>query len=124
MSVESEIFKEKFEFIAGISVYLGYLVQLIVFVPYFDFAFLMLLGIFAFSMIFLFKVMLLIPIIIIHHIIYLSSISYIVDDENIFSAIAINTFFFLPFYFVFLYFLLNFFINMDAILEKILTRKP
>lgn len=119
-----ETFKEKFEFSAFISVYIGYLLQIIIFVPQNDGVFLIFLGIFAFSMIILFNVMFSYPIIIIHHIIYLSMISSIVGSENFGLAMSINTIFFLPFYVVIIYPIINLFIiDLDSRLEKKLKNK-
>lgn len=119
-----ETFKEKFEFGAFVSVYIGYLLQIIIFVPQYDGVFLIFLGIFAFSMIILFNVMFSYPIIIIHHIIYLSMISSMVGYENFRLALTINTIFFLPFYLVIIYPIINLFIiDLDSRLEKKLKKK-
>ncbi|MEY2792493.1 MAG: hypothetical protein RJA76_485 [Bacteroidota bacterium] len=117
-------FKEKFEAAAFISVYAGYLLQLIIFIPSYDGLFLIFLGIFAFVMIILFNVMFSYPIIIIHHIIYLSMISSMVGSNNYGLAMTINTIFFLPFYIVIIYLIINLFIfDLDSILEKKMSYK-
>src|SRR5690554_4287414 len=105
MSIDT--FKEKFERAAFFAVYAGYLAQLIIFVPQYDGLFLIFLGIFAFLVIFLHGVMFSYPIIIIHHIIYLSMISSMVGYENFGIAMTINTIFFLPFYIVLIYPIIN-----------------
>jgi hypothetical protein len=111
-------FKEKFEIGAFISVYLGYLIQLIIFRPYSDIVFWFFIGIFIFSMTFLFTVMFSYYIVIIHHIIYLYTFSDIfgVFDSNL--AFRINTLFFLPFYIVILYPIINAITDIDSFLEK------
>lgn len=113
-----EIFKDNFEKIAFLSLYAGYLLQLIVFTPQYDGLFLIFIGIFLFLIFFLSNVMFSYPIVIIHHIIYLVSIASIVGYDRYSSAMMINTFFFFPFYLLITYSLFNLFIDLDKLLEQ------
>ncbi|MDG4945852.1 hypothetical protein NMK71_05450 [Weeksellaceae bacterium KMM 9713] len=112
-------FKERFELLVFISVYLGYLIQIIIFAP--PDGILIFLGIFALAMILFLNIMFSYPLVIVHHLIYFMMISDLVGYENYEKAITINTIFFLPFYVVLIYTLISLFMfDLDSRLEKIL----
>ena len=118
-----DTFKDRFETAAFFLVYVGYLLQLFIFTPQYDKFFLIHLGAFIVSIIMMARAFFSYPIIILHHILYLIYIDVIVGNENYYLAISINTIFFLSFYILIIYPIINLFIDLDSKIKKLLKEK-